>query len=49
MGKDKVGYFYQRQALAIKDNAFKVDGSLQSAKPFFTTKLKNPMKAMLVH
>ncbi|MCJ1360565.1 MAG: hypothetical protein MMC33_010573, partial [Icmadophila ericetorum] len=37
--------------LAIRDDAFNFDGllSLKSAEPFFTMKLKNPMKAMFVH
>ena len=35
-------------AIAIKDDAIKVDGYTH-AKPFFTTKLQDPMKAMLVH
>jgi hypothetical protein len=35
-------------ALAIKDDAFQVEG-LTSAKPFFDTNLKNPMKAVKLH
>ena len=35
-------------ALAIRDDAFKLDG-LTSAEPFFTTNLQPPMKAMKVH
>jgi hypothetical protein len=35
-------------AIAIKDNAIKVDGYTH-AKPFFTTNLRDPTKAMLVH
>ena len=35
-------------AIAIKDNAIKINGYIH-AKLFFITKLQNPIKAVLVH